>query len=202
VSLVIPPGFGSAAFVFTGAPGTQPYVTTIGVDLGDAGGDWVAAANSAFVAYDTAFKTETSSALTLDHVTLTVGADGPGGSVDSTHAPSPGTRTGNFPPTALSAIARKTTNVLGRMGRGRMFIPGILSENEVDEDGSIVSARRTAVNTKLSTFFFELTSADTSGGIPLPPVLLHGPSSTPIPPTPITGLTVSDTVGWVRGRIR
>lgn len=202
MSLVIPPGYGSAAFVLTGAPGTQPYVTTIGLDLSNAGGAWVDAANQAFAAYDVAFKSETSSALTLDHVTLTVGSDGPGGSVDSVNAPSPGTRNGNFPPTALSCIARKTTNELGRRGRGRMFIPGILSESEVDEDGSIVSARRTAVNAALALFFDELSAPTYPGGISLPPVLLHGPSSSPIPPTPITGLTVSDTVGWIRGRIR
>lgn len=202
MSLVIPPGFGSAAFVLTGAPGTQPYVTTIGVDLSAAGGDWTLAADSAFNAYDFAFKSQMSSALTLDHVTLSVGSDGPGGSVDSTWAPSSGTRTGNFPPTAMSAICRKSTNVLGRRGRGRMFVPGIISENEVDEDGTIVTARRAAINTALGDFFTALTEGADISAIPLPPVLLHGPGAGALPPTPITGLTVSDTVGWIRGRIR
>lgn len=202
MSLVIPPGYGSAAFVLTGQPGTQPYVTTCGVDLSSAGGDWVAAANACFLAFEFVFKSQLSQALTLDHVTLTVGSDGPGGSVDSDLAPSSGTRTGSFPPTALSTIARKTTNTLGRRGRGRMFIPGIVSENEVDEDGTIVTARRNAINALLATFHDELSTGDSWGGFGVPPVLLHGPAAGAIPPTPITRFTVSDTVGWIRGRIR
>lgn len=202
VSLVIPPGFGSAAFVLTGLPGTQPYVTTLGVDLGAAGGDFVAAANVAFAAYQTHLLPVTSNNLVLDRVTLTVGSDGPGGSVDSTTPPSPGTRTGSFPPTAMSAIGRKSTSVLGRRGRGRMFIPGVVNEDQVDQDGSITNAGRTAVQTALNGFYAYLVANDDPETFPLPPVLLHGPGVPVLPPTPVEGFTVSDTVGWIRGRIR
>lgn len=199
MTLVIPPGFGLAQFVLTGPVGTQPYVTTVGVDLSDAGGDFVVAANSAKSAYASTIGTTTSAALTLDRVTLSVGQDGPGGSVDSNTPPTTFSRTGSFPPTAMSAIARKVTNDLGRRGRGRMFIPGVLSENEVDEDGTVVAARRTALNTTMGSFFTALSTAD-AGEVALPPVLLH--SSAPTDPTPITAFAVSDLVGWIRGRIR
>lgn len=202
MSLVIPPGFGSAAFVLTGTPGTQPYVTTLGLDLSEYGGDFVLAANTAKAAYFAAFSAVTSSNLVLDRVTLTVGSDGPGGSVDSTSGPAAMTRTGSFPPTALSAIARKSTSVLGRRGRGRMFLPGVVNEDQVDQDGSITNAGRTAVQGALNTFFNELVTPTDPGALPLPPVLLHGPGLPVLPPTPIEGFTVSDTVGWVRGRIR
>lgn len=202
MALAIPTGFGSAALVFTGAAGTQPYVTTIGVDLSAAGGNFVAAANKVMVNYGTAFANQWSAALTLDHVTLSVGQDGPGGSVDSDAQPIGSSRTGAFPPTALACIARKITNELGRRGRGRMFLPGILSENEVDEDGSVTPARRTAVNTLLTNFVAQLN--DDLEGFALPPVLLHSaPPVGPVEaPSPITRMTVSDTVGWIRGRIR
>lgn len=200
VSLVIPPGFGSAAFVLTGAVGTQPYVTTLGLDLRDYGGDYSAAAYDAFFSYATHIMAETSNQLTLDRVTLSVGADGPGGSVDSTNAPVAGSKSGQFPPTACSLIARKSTNVLGRRGRGRMFIPGVLGEADIDQDGTVQAGKRTSLNTVLNAFYLELRVG--SGGTPMPPVLLHGPAAVPLPPTEISGLTCSDLVGWIRGRIR
>lgn len=200
MSLVIPPGYGVAAFVLNGSAGTAPYVTTIGLDLGEYGGDFVGAANDAFLAYASNIMPATSNNLTLDRVTLSVGVDGPGGSVDSDQAPVNGTSTGNFPPTACSVIARKITNELGRRGRGRMFLPGIATETQVEQDGSLTPAARLSFNTMLGEFYDTLVAG--SIGIPMPPVLLHGPSLDPIPPTPITGLAVSDVVGWIRGRIR
>lgn len=200
MALVIPPGFGLAQFVLTGNVGTQPYVTTMGVDLSDAGGDFVGAANNAFLAYEEAILPETSSLLTLDRVTLSVGSDGPGGSVDSTVSTAPGQRSGSFPPTAMSAILRKTTVELGRQGRGRMFIPGVLSESEVDQDGTITTARLGTLATAFTNFATQLATGTAVDPIPLLPVLLHsagGPA-----PTNLTGVGVSSVVGWIRGRIR
>lgn len=199
MSLVIPPGFGLASFVLTGDVGTQPYVTTMGLDLSDAGGDFVLAANQAKAVYATTIGVETSEALSLDRVTLAVGQDGPGGSVDSDTPPDEFTRSGSFPPTAMSAIMRKVTNDLGRRGRGRMFLPGVISENEVDQDGSIVPARITALNEVVQEFVLELGLGATPGPAMLP-VLLH--STAPTDPTPLTNVTISSTVGWIRGRIR
>lgn len=198
MSLVIPPGYGNAAFTFTGSPGTQPYITTLGVDISEYGGNHVAVANILMAGFHNVFETEITSQLTLDRVTLTVGQDGPGGSVDSDLAPFAFTRSGDFPPTAMSCIVRKVTNDLGRRGRGRMFVPGIISENEVAQDGSIVTARANAVNGLFDTLYDALT--DETGGGALQPVLFH--SSAPTMPTPITAFAVSDLVGWIRGRIR
>lgn len=200
MSLVIPPGFGSAALTFTGTPGTQPYITTIGIDLSNWGGDFVEAANNVMAGYAVGFQNQWSSALVLEKVTLSVGQDGPGGSVDSDLEPIPSTRTGQFPPTAMSAIARKVTNELGRRGRGRMFLPGVISENEVDEAGKIAPARIAAINGYLQTFYDYVVVGDPAPATPM--VLLHGPSVTAQPPTPLTGFVCSQTVGWIRGRIR
>lgn len=200
MSLVIPPGYGVAAFVLNGAAGTQPYVTTIGVSLDAFGGDFAAAADRAFLCYAQEIMPTTSNGLVLDRVTLSVGVDGPGGSVDSSSAPVPGGGTGNYPPTACSVIARKVTNILGRQGRGRMFLPGVATETQIDQDGTLTPAARTSLNTMLGSFLLRLQGDP--AGFDMAPVLLHGPSLTPLPPTPITALTVSDTVGWIRGRIR
>lgn len=200
MSLVIPPGFGLAAFILTGAVGTQPYVTTMGVSLGDAGGDFVGAANRAKEAYEETIMAETSNLLTLDRVTLSVGQDGPGGSVDSDTTPVAGSLTGSFPPTAQSAIGRKVTNILGRPGRGRMFLPGVLSENNVDQDGTVVAARRGQITVALQSFVDNLALGGSLEGVTLPPHLLH--SDGMLVPTPITSMVCSDLVGWIRGRIR
>lgn len=196
MSLVIPPGYGSAALVFTSQSGTPEFVTTIGVDLSAFAGDYVEAANRIKAAYGFAFASATDSSLSLDRCTLAVGQDGPGGSVDSDSAPVPMTRTGDAAPMAMSAIARKVTNVFGRRGRGRMFLPGVLRGNEVTEDGIIYGERQTALQAAADFFFDELNEELQA----LPPVLLH--STAPADPSPITGLAIQPLVGWIRGRIR
>lgn len=159
----------------------------------------MAAANAVMEAYSDSLLLNTASALTLDRVTLSVGQDGQGGgSVDSDLAPVPGGAAGTYPPTAMSAILRKTTNALGRAGRGRMFLPGVLTETDVDPDGTVVVGKRTTLNTAAATFQARLIEQDVYPSVP--PVLLH--SSGTLAPTPITSFTVSDLVGWIRGRIR
>lgn len=194
MSLVIPVGYCNAAFVFTSSVGTGPFVTTLGVDTGESGGDFVGVANDLKALYASALGGITSNALTLDRVTLSIGVDGPGGSVDSDTAPV--AMTGNITsgPMAMAVIARKTTNQFGRYGRGRMFLPGVNSENGIDPDGSVTPAYRTTVQTALNAFFSGMPPEAT-------PVLLHSETIAQAPDI-ITALTVSDLVGWVRGRIR
>lgn len=198
MALVIPPGFGQAAFVFSSSAGTGPFVTTLGVDLSGAGGDFVTAANDLMLRYGTALGAQTSNALTLERVTLAIGNDGPGGSVDSDASPIAMTNGSAPGPMAMAVIARKVTNQFGRYGRGRMFLPGVNQEGGVDPDGSLSTTYRGAIETALNAFYVSLTA---NAGIDYPPVLLHseGPYGAP---TPITGFVVGDLVGWIRGRIR
>ena len=204
MALSIPPGFGSAALVFSGAVGTAPYITTIGVDLSAAGGDFVAAANSVKSAFSQAFLPHLSNALSLDKCVLAVGQDGPGGSIDSDTSPYVGERNAAFPPTAMSTIGRKITNEIGRSGRGRMFIPGITAEVDVGQDGAISSEAREFVSSLMADFIDNLENpvAGSIGQVSVPPVLLHAKKLNALPPTPIVGMTCAPLVGWVRGRIR
>lgn len=199
MTLVIPPGFGSAAFIFNGTEGTPTFVTTMGVDLSAASGDFVGAANELMTGYATAFEDGTDSLLTLARVNLAVGDDGPGGSVDSDLAPIPMARSGTSVPIAMAAIMRKSTNELGRRGRGRCFLPGVLTQAEVNEGGQIGSGRIATLSPLLDAWHDILTGT-TSPFTPYPPVLLH--SSAPTDPTPITGFALAPLVGWIRGRIR
>lgn len=197
MTLVVPPGFLNCSFILTGAVGTQPYVTTMGFEYDTGATTPEAAANGIFIAYATHLMPETSNLLTLDRVSCYVGDDGPSGSVDSDEAPVAGSATAARPPTACSAIARKVTAERGRRGRGRMFLPGVLAETEIDQDGTVTAGRRTSLNTALDDFQ-DTFVAGVTGVTGL--VLLH--SSAPADPSPITGLVTSDLVGWIRGRIR
>lgn len=199
MTLIIPPGFGSASFVFTSATGTSPFVTTIGVDLGNAGGDFVEAANTLMTYYMQALGSITDNDLALERVTLAVGQDGPGGSVDSDLPPIQATSSGTFGPVAVGVLIRKVTNELGRRGRGRMFLPGTNLESGTETDGTLTSAYRTSVTSAVNSFF-SLLSNGSSPLLAYPPVLLH--STPPADPTDITGLVVADLVGVIRGRIR
>lgn len=199
MSLIIPPGYGSAAFIFTSTTGTPPIVTTLGLDLLEVGGDYVAAADKCFAAYEAHLLPETDTSLTLDRVTLSVGPTPGGGSVDSTLDPSPGTRSGTGPPVSMAVIVRKVTDTLGRRGRGRFFLPGLLTTTNVDENGIIDSGRREQIRAACGVFLASVAAATEPPGL-MKPVLLH--SSAPSTPNEIVDIAVSSQVGWIRGRIR
>ena len=199
MTLIIPPGFGNAALIFTSDTGTPPLVTTIGVDLGAFGGDFVAAANKVHTTFGASVCPQLWNGVSLERVSLLVGSDGGDGSVESTEAPVSGGRTlSTPPPLAQAAIIRKGTNGLGRRNRGRMFLPASTAESEVDASGEITTARQNALNSNLNSW--RTTMESTSGGGALPLVLFH--TLPPTDPTPIVALTTAPLVGWVRGRIR
>lgn len=201
MSLIIPPGFGSASWHFTGAPGTPEFVTTCGVDLSDLGGDFILGANGLFQHYADTVGTVTLSTLTLDHVSILVGSDGPSGSVDSSLPPEPMTGPSTNPaPVAMSAIARKVTNDLGRRGRGRMFLPGSVYEPLVNESGILAQTLIDDLDAALISLHDLMTGATPSAIPPMPPVLLH--ASAPADPTPVSAFAIQPLVGWIRGRIR
>lgn len=206
MTLIIPPGFGSAAIEIEGAAGTPTHITTIGINLSAAGGDFVAAANNVMQSYGRAMAGRTANNLIIQRVTLAVGSDGPGGSVVSSLSPVPGTLSGTFEAVAMAPIARKVTNDLGRRGRGRMFLPGVLPSTWTDQNGNISSTNRALLQTAINAFLLGLELGTPSpvapevATPPTPAVLLH--SSAPSTPSPILDMAIQSTVGWIRGRIR
>jgi hypothetical protein len=200
VSIIIPPGFAQASFVHTSNEGTEPFVCTLGLSVSEYGGDYVEAANVAFDHWASEIVSIMDSDLTFTRVSLLIGADGPSGSVDSTEAPVVGGRSAAGLPWSLSAIATKRTADLGRRGRGRMFIPGVVSPSEVGQSGNIDNTRRATILSALEDFY-DLLVTDAEQ-IPIPPYLLHSPGPGSTAPTPISGFGLAPLVGWVRKRIR
>lgn len=196
--LTIPTGFGEAAWHFTSTSGTPDFVTTCGVDLSDAGGDFAGAAEALWDYYAGSIMQETSNHVQITRCVLRVGNDGPTSAYESSHTPVGGGSAGAHGPLSMAIIARKVTNVGGRRGRGRMFMPGTAGEGTVDESGRVLEVHAALVNTKLNTLQSYMENGNANHQVVLPPVLLHSDGSTP---TPIVDFAVGSLVGWIRGRI-
>lgn len=198
MSLHIPLDYGLAAVHVSAPFGTPDFVTTIGVSLADTG-TTVDMANHVMTAYKTAWQDLMLNQYTVDHVSLYVGnGDDPSGSVDSTVDPFNGVRSGAGEAVAMAPIVRKQTPVLGRQGRGRMFIPGVLLTSEVSATGYLGDTPREAIDDAAQSFYDELTNDDTVGTA-LNPYLFH--TSATVAPTLITGFQTAGRVGWIRKRL-
>lgn len=101
--------------------------------------------------------------------------------------------TGQSPQVAL--LVQKATSNGGHAGRGRFYLPGVVS-SVLDGDGTLHSGFRTALQTTMDDFL-DLLSADD-----YVPVVLHGPDSPLTTPSPILALTVDARVATQRRRMR
>lgn len=94
------------------------------------------------------------------------------------------------PNTATLAI--KNTDLGGRKGRGRMFIPGVV-ETDVNQAGTLTSTRITS----LEGIFSDLIADLATNNVPM--VLLHSDSTTP---SEVLTLVPSSKVATQRRRLR
>lgn len=196
----IPVGYAQAAMEYTGAVGTEPYVTTFGVDTRGLDLDSLQTlADDLFRLWSNAWIDYTSAALTFQRVRLTVNLAGEVGSVLSTNGAQVGEATGSDRvPTAMSLICTKQSANLGRRNRGRSFIPGVLTEGAVDQSGNILEGtRETYVG--VWTNFIEAVSTASPEFDTTHMVILHADGG--VPSQVLTGNCASK-VGWIRKRIR
>jgi hypothetical protein len=100
----------------------------------------------------------------------------------------PGSGTADGTSSAVCYLAKLTTIIGGRRGRGRWFIPGA-TENEVTAAGAVASGKVTAMNTALNGFRAELAAA----GIPL----AVGHRYDFVPGVPLVGLPPSEVISIV-----
>lgn len=200
MAVTIPNHYGEAQWIFTSTSGTQPFVTTLGVSLGDATLlDLTEMANQCFTAYSTSFLGLTSDIMILDHVNLQVNIGGSIGSVSSTHASEAGAITSGLQaPFNLAPLINKFTANLGRKGRGRMFLPGALPAGDVNTDGSIATAYREELSSTAADFLAAINDSETA--TPMTAVLLHDDPA--MPPSEILALQAANLVGAIRKRIR
>lgn len=201
MAIDIPEGFAQAAWVVTGQYGTDPFVTTLGLGIASSEGSLTDIANQCFAAFVTAFRTKLSNGLTLQKCTITTVEGGSLGSVDSDLAPSQGGRSSNDDVIALALLLNKRTAQLGRKGRGRMFIPGVLADDDTGLGGQYSDSARDDFQDRAADFLLNITGQAPGQVDPqeLNPVLLHTDGTTP---TSISSLVVAPKVGVLRKRLR
>lgn len=203
MSLIIPPGFLQAVYTFQLLDDTEPIVTTLGHEIDTASGaSGAQAADDLFVGFATHIMPELNNRYILTGVDAYVGQDGPGPLVyTSTEAPENGGATAAPLPQNCAYLIRKRTDLAGRRGRGRMYIPGC-REDQVDPTGLVASGMVTALQTAFDNFYEYLTAA--VGGRYYPPVVLHRSEGAGVepPPTPITTFTAENRIATQRRRLR
>ncbi len=203
MSLIIPPGYAQVVWSFTCDGDSEPMVTTCGIDLSEDPGDAdELTANRMFGAMVPGMIPVISSAYTLTHVTLYIGQDG-GPTVvhESTSEPVEGEAGTPCPPNT-AVLIRKRTDLAGRRGRGRFYIPGV-AESIVEANGNLTAPGKAAWDEAVVDFYSRVNNVDI-GAVAYPPVVLHrseGIGVEPIP-TPISLFAVEAKVATQRRRLR
>jgi hypothetical protein len=199
VSVIPPAGFGAAAWILTGADGTSPFITTMGVEV-DPVEDTEVVANHLFNAYAETWLGQTGNVFTLERCVLTLPiGNGTVGTVESTVPSEIGALSGERCSMSMALLVNKRTGGIGRRSRGRMFIPGVLPATAVDTGGNLESTTVASYQQIADIFLAALAANAAPFPTPTPGVLLHSDAGAP---TPVTQLTVSTKVGSLRRRIR
>lgn len=197
----IPVGYGLFTPQYQLQGDSEPMVVTLGVDVSNWGGDFQGQVERLTAAW----ASEISNVLMGNTYTLTkgilyIGQDG-GASIpfeDVVNDPGPGT--GGRLPQNCAVLVDKLTSVAGRRGRGRLYLPGSLSETAVDNVGVIAGTNLTthqdAFDAFLAALLFDEQGADPTS----PPVLFH--ASGDQTPTPITAFSVQPRIATQRQRLR
>ncbi len=194
----IPEGFAQAAWIINGSYGTGPFVFTVALGVASTDQDFQNIANQCFTAFDENFKSKLSNGLTLQKVTVAVNVDGVIGSVDSSVNPSTGSRSQGDDVIALALLANKQTQQLGRQGRGRMFIPGVLGDEDTGLGGEYTNSAREDFQDRLDAMYERLSGLE-PGYQGMQVVLLHADDMTP---TPVQRFVLNRKVGVIRKRLR
>jgi hypothetical protein len=113
-----------------------------------------------------------------------------------------GTITGNVLPSNCALLVAKQTLTGGRRGRGRMFIPWVNDESNVDDVGIISSGSLSALQTAADDFLTALADPGPSSDA-TPMFLLHNTEGeTPAgPPSEVISLQCSQLIATQRRRL-
>lgn len=102
------------------------------------------------------------------------------------------------PPANCALLVQKRTALAGRTNRGRMFIPGVVTETTVQESGVIDNATVVALQAVAVAFLADIAATSRSM------VILHSEETGPVLPVApvVTQLVVQNILGTQRRRMR
>jgi hypothetical protein len=191
-----PPGFADCSLKFVLDGFIRPAFITFGVDPSATNPDTVATSvyNAATGAGSIA--TQLDSTVMITDAIARLGTDGGEDLVGQHTGTTRGGRTGGAPPPNVAVLVHKRTARGGRRGRGRLYLPWWCSDNDTNEDGTLLTSFTTPMLAALNVWLAAMVSAS------IPMVLLHGPGRTiEGPPDVVTSLSVSNVVGTQRRRL-
>lgn len=197
--MTIPVGFAQVNFVMgSNAGGSWEAECTLGIDTSNSSGLGPAILEDVLDAWQTNVVPALSSDLQFRGGKIKFGPDATGSIYEEVRLAVGGVGTPALPPN-VAALVRKTSDIGGRRGRGRMFVPGI-PEGSVDSNGGLSTGYRTTLGNAMEAFRLALVA------LTLPAVLLHdGPSAgggAEPAPTPIVTMTVTGAVATQRRRLK
>lgn len=201
--LIIPPGFSHVALEFRHFADPDPWYCTYGIDSGAGGGDVLAMGLKQLTAWTGTLLHSQSPEVALTGVQITVGQDGaePIRAYVASTIDRPGTSSEEKLPQNCALLIRKNTGVGGRRSRGRLFVPGALSEGNVSNVGIITPFTLGEHQDRAGDWLAELASAVVAPATPM--FLLHSTGiSATIDPTEVTSLTVDGVISTQRRRLR
>jgi len=105
----------------------------------------------------------------------------------------PGTLSGDPAPPNTAALVSIGTGLVGRENRGRMYLPGVLLDGDIDASGQITTAARNSIQAVVEELGVRLAVAEVQI------VILHSGVGTP---TPSNSVQVSGTAATQRRRLR
>lgn len=196
MALIIPVGFAQVSLPMQHELLARPAFITYGIDVSGAGGDYVAVADDQVQVFGIAWADSLDTQVTVGPAMLRVGQDGgPPVQVVGTETTT-GLEAGAMPPPSVSLLVKKQTNLGGRRGRGRVYIPWVTQEAAINDVGNLDGASLTARQASATAWF---TGIDAS----TPYVLLHDDDGLGVepPPTAVVGLSVSQLVANQRRRL-
>lgn len=203
MALIIPPGYLQAVYEFQMTGDPESMVVTCGHEIDSASGANAAdAADDLFLSFNAEiFQSLGHNVYSFVGVTAYIGQDGPTLVVPSTQAATTGPATSVSLPQNSSWLIRKRTDLGGRRGRGRMYLPGI-AESNVDHAGNINAGNVTFAQAAFDGWYDFLTGG--VGARLYPPVVLHRSEGAGVEPapTPVTMFTVESKIATQRRRLR
>lgn len=203
MTVQIPTGFAAISYAFKHTLDPDLWWTTMGNDVDQYDGDLQAIGNKALQAWWGPFQKQLSTSVSLLGVQVKLGDDSSSPPLAFIPFVGSGTNTSSKLPQNCALLVKKQSAQGGRQHRGRMFLPGILTEEEVDAVGTISDANFTSLSTDATVFFGNLNIDAPEAGPPMPMVILHNTPPDPAPlPTPVTHLTVDRRISTQRRRLR
>lgn len=190
----IPSGYAQINFIFTGDAVPNEAQCTLGLDVQGTVADPAGVGAVVGAAWGTNVMPNLASTIQLDRVLVKFGPNSTGPAAETSIQVAGGKQAFSDPPhTAI--LVRKNTGFGGRTGRGRMFVPGVYSD-DVDSSGYLASGLISALLVDLEAFRDDCIAAD------LIPVLLHAEGSGVSAPLPITSFGVDSVAATQRRRLR